>query len=85
MDRAIFHAHCNTTKAFTIIAHDEVQGKVLNKEEAVILQCHSVESVKNRMPCPVGSCSTTVCLTTFPKLQALATKSTLINLSFWGT
>mmetsp|Transcript_14602 Transcript_14602/g.33178 ORF Transcript_14602/g.33178 Transcript_14602/m.33178 type:complete len:200 (+) Transcript_14602:1228-1827(+) len=79
MDRAILHANGNATNALAILGHDQVQGKVFHEEQAVVLQRHTVQGVKDSVTCAIGSCRTTVRLPTFAKLQTLTTKGALVD------
>jgi hypothetical protein len=81
MERSVFHAHSNATDTHTIL-HDEIHGKVLDKEKTIKLQGHPIQSVEDRVPSPVRSSGASVGLTALSKLKALTSKCALIDLAF---
>jgi hypothetical protein len=84
VDRAIFHAHGDAAETLAIVTHDEVHGEIFHEEEAVILESHTIEGVEDSMASAVSCRCATVSLPTLAKLQALATKCTLIDLAFFS-
>jgi hypothetical protein len=85
MKRAILHANRNAANAFAVIGHEEIKSKVFDEEEAVVLQGHAVQGMKDGMTSAVGCCCAPICLTTFAKLQALTSKGTLVDFALWRT
>jgi hypothetical protein len=81
---SILHTEGHHTVTLTIV-HEQVSGEVLNKEEAVMLESLTVQSVKHSMSSTISSTGTAVSLATLSKLEGLATKSTLVNLAILGT
>mmetsp|Transcript_92424 Transcript_92424/g.128293 ORF Transcript_92424/g.128293 Transcript_92424/m.128293 type:complete len:218 (+) Transcript_92424:1194-1847(+) len=84
MNGAVLHAHCKAAETLAIITHDQIHGKVLDKEQAVELQGHAVQRMQNGMAGSVSCRGTSVSLPALPELQALSTKGSLVDLAFWG-
>lgn len=65
--------------------HDKIKSKVLNEEVGVVSQGLSIECVQDSMTSSISSSGASVCLATFAVFQRLTTKSTLVDLAFFGT
>lgn len=85
MERTVFHAHGDAADALAVIAHDEVQREVLDEEEAVILQSHSVERVQDRVSSSISCCGTAIRLPALAELEALTSKGALVYFTLWCT
>mmetsp|Transcript_13034 Transcript_13034/g.26880 ORF Transcript_13034/g.26880 Transcript_13034/m.26880 type:complete len:214 (-) Transcript_13034:92-733(-) len=81
MEGPVLHAQRHNPDALSFLVHDQVGGEVLHKEHGVEPQCLSVEGVKHGMACTIRNSSATIGLPTLPKLQGLAAKGTLVDLS----
>mmetsp|Transcript_47907 Transcript_47907/g.94514 ORF Transcript_47907/g.94514 Transcript_47907/m.94514 type:complete len:475 (-) Transcript_47907:84-1508(-) len=81
VDGPVLHTHRDHPCARPVAVHDQIQSEVLNKEEAVMLQRSTVQSVEHRVPCSVCSSSASVSLTSLAKLQRLSSERPLVNLS----
>ena len=84
MDSAISHVVSHNTTTFSIL-HDQVHGKVFDKEDTVISQCTAKECVEHRVSSSVGNSAATIGLTTFAELCGLASEGSLVNFSIGST
>lgn len=80
MNRTILQTQCSYTSALSIF-HYQIQCKVLNEVVAIIPQRLTIEGVQQRMASSVSNTAAPMGLTSLAKLQTLASKSSLINLS----
>lgn len=81
MNGAIFHAQCGDAPARAVLIHDQIHREVLHKELDVVLHGLPIQCVQHGMASAVSSTGAAVCLTTTPKVKALATKSALVDLA----
>ncbi len=72
------------TTASTVL-HDEVGGKVLNEEHAVVADGLTIEGVKHCVASTVSSGSTTVGLAAATEVERLTTEGTLVDSAVSGT
>ena len=84
MDCAVGHVVSHDSSALTVV-HDEVKGKVLNKEDAVVAEGSSEEGVKHRVTRAVSHCTAPIGLATSTEVSGLTSKSSLIDLSILGS
>jgi hypothetical protein len=79
---AVFHVKRNNTDTFAIL-HNQVKSEELDEKVGVMAEGLAVKGVEKGMACTVNSSSTTICLSAFSIFERLATKSTLVNFSFF--
>merc|ERR1719487_1286895 len=84
VEGAVLHTERDAANALTLLVHDEVHREVLDEEEAVVLQGHTVQGVQDRVASAVGCRSAAVRLAAFPELQALAAERALVDLALVG-
>lgn len=62
-----------------VMMHGGVKSKTLTKELHIVLHSLAVQGMEHSMACSVSCTSTSVCLASLAKLQALTTKCSLID------
>mmetsp|Transcript_34818 Transcript_34818/g.42009 ORF Transcript_34818/g.42009 Transcript_34818/m.42009 type:complete len:352 (+) Transcript_34818:867-1922(+) len=82
MNCAVLHTHCDDTNAVSLVVHNQVKREILDKELGVVLQSLAVQGVEHRVPSAIGSTSAAISLATVAKVQALSTKSALVDFTF---
>ena len=80
---AVLLAHGQHTHAFTLVVHDEIQRKVLDKVGCVVAEGLAVEGVEQRMTRAVSNSAAAVGLAALAKLEALPAKRALVDLAFF--
>jgi hypothetical protein len=84
MEGTIFHVQSDDTDTLSFV-HNEIKRKIFNEEIGVVSQRLAIKSMKDGMPCSIGSRSTAIGLSTFPVLERLSTECTLVNFALFCT
>jgi hypothetical protein len=80
MERPILETESNDPTTLSIF-HEEVEGKVLNKVLAVVLEGLSVERVEEGVTGPIRNATAPMSLTSLPVREGLTAKGSLVNLT----
>mmetsp|Transcript_10263 Transcript_10263/g.18859 ORF Transcript_10263/g.18859 Transcript_10263/m.18859 type:complete len:218 (-) Transcript_10263:692-1345(-) len=81
----VLHVHGNAAHASSLVIHDEIERKVLDKVARVEGKTAAIQGVKKCMSGAVCGARTAVSLATLTKLKRLPTESTLVNFTILGT
>ena len=84
VDSTISHVVGHDTSALTIF-HNQIHGKVLDEEDAIVTEGSSKESVEHAVTCSISYGAASVSLTTFTKFLRLSTECSLVNLTLLGS
>mmetsp|Transcript_2987 Transcript_2987/g.18777 ORF Transcript_2987/g.18777 Transcript_2987/m.18777 type:complete len:204 (-) Transcript_2987:250-861(-) len=79
----IFQAHGNHAFAFAVV-HQQIQCEVLHEELGVMFHGLSIQRVQHGVTCAICSSAASVGLSSSTEVEALSTKRTLVDLSFFG-
>ena len=84
MECSISHVVSHNSTALVTL-HDEIEGEVLNEEDAVVAEGPTEQRVQHAVAGSIGDSAASVGLTALSPVLRLATEGSLINLALLGS